>query len=100
VIARTSLIIGDGDSGHERQVHALSTGEPIGVLFTDDVRCPVHVADLAAALLELPSSEPVGPRSPRADGRIPVGPGHSMFAWTAPSPSNADAPGSAAPANS
>jgi dTDP-4-dehydrorhamnose reductase len=56
VIARTSLIIGDGGSAHERRVHALATGQVTGVLFTDDVRCPVHIADLAAALLELASS--------------------------------------------
>ncbi|PRY00516.1 SDR family oxidoreductase [Allonocardiopsis opalescens] len=54
-IARTSLIIGDGGSGHERRVHALATGQATGVLFTDDIRCPVHVHDLAAALLELAS---------------------------------------------
>jgi dTDP-4-dehydrorhamnose reductase len=60
VIARTSLIIGDGGSAHERRVHALATGEITGVLFTDDVRCPVHVADLAAALLELASSGQAG----------------------------------------
>lgn len=59
VVARTSLIIGDGASGHERHVHALATGARDGVLFTDDVRCPVHVADLAAALLELAVSEPL-----------------------------------------
>ncbi|GII76970.1 dTDP-4-dehydrorhamnose reductase [Sphaerisporangium rufum] len=55
VIARTSLIIGDhGDSPHEELVHALAAGrERDKVLFTDEVRCPVHVADLAAALLEL-----------------------------------------------
>ena len=53
VIARTSLIIGDGDSPHEALVHALATGGAPGVLFTDDIRCPVHVTDLAAALLEL-----------------------------------------------
>ncbi|MFF2773976.1 SDR family oxidoreductase [Streptomyces sp. NPDC058052] len=53
VVARTSLVIGDGDSGHERLVRALATGERRGVLFTDDVRCPVHVTDLAAALWEL-----------------------------------------------
>ncbi|MFD0772370.1 sugar nucleotide-binding protein [Streptomonospora algeriensis] len=53
VIARTSLILGDGASAHERRVHALATGETTGALFTDDVRCPVHVTDLAAALLEL-----------------------------------------------
>ena len=60
VIARTSLIIGDGGSPHERRVHALATGEITGVLFTDDVRCPVHVADLAAALLELALSDHAG----------------------------------------
>jgi dTDP-4-dehydrorhamnose reductase len=53
VIVRTSLIIGDGDSPHEKLVHALASGAAAGVLYTDNVRCPVHVADLAAALLEL-----------------------------------------------
>ncbi|MGW5685395.1 SDR family oxidoreductase [Nonomuraea sp. NPDC003754] len=57
VTARTSLIIGDGDSSHEALVHALATGRSKGALFTDDVRCPVHKADLAAALLELAASE-------------------------------------------
>lgn len=56
VIARTSLIIGDGDSQHERHVHALAAGAVTGALFTDDVRCPVHVSDLACALLELAAS--------------------------------------------
>jgi dTDP-4-dehydrorhamnose reductase len=60
VIARTSLIIGDGGSGHERRVHSLATGAATGVLFTDDVRCPVHVADLAGALLELAASDHAG----------------------------------------
>ncbi|MGW2654393.1 SDR family oxidoreductase [Streptomyces sp. NPDC001478] len=53
VVARTSLIIGGGRSVHERAVHDLAGGRVDGVLFTDDIRCPVHVADLAAALLEL-----------------------------------------------
>ncbi|WP_327580979.1 sugar nucleotide-binding protein [Nonomuraea sp. NBC_00507] len=52
-IARTSLIIGRGGSPHEAFVRALAAGRGDGVLFTDDVRCPVHVADLAAALVEL-----------------------------------------------
>lgn len=56
VIARTSLIIGDGDSQHERHVHALAAGAVTGALFTDDMRCPVHVSDLACALLELAAS--------------------------------------------
>ncbi|MFH9819644.1 SDR family oxidoreductase [Streptomyces sp. NPDC017230] len=53
VIARTSLIIGGIQSEHVRLVHDLATGSQTGALFTDDVRCPVHVGDLAAALLEL-----------------------------------------------
>jgi len=56
VIARTSLIIADGDSPHERLVHALASGAATGVLFADEVRCPVHVTDLASALLELAAS--------------------------------------------
>ncbi|MEY7975042.1 NAD(P)-dependent oxidoreductase [Streptomyces pilosus] len=60
VVARTSLIIGDGQSEHERMVHALATGMRDGYLFTDDVRCPVHVRDLAAALWELTLSDAAG----------------------------------------
>jgi dTDP-4-dehydrorhamnose reductase len=60
VIARTSLIIGDGDSRHERLVHALASGVVAGALFTDEVRCPVHVSDLASALLELAASPYAG----------------------------------------
>jgi dTDP-4-dehydrorhamnose reductase len=60
IIARTSLIIGDGDSRHERFVHALASGTATGALYTDEVRCPVHVADLAAAVLELAASPHAG----------------------------------------
>ncbi|MFI6761744.1 sugar nucleotide-binding protein [Micromonospora sp. NPDC050417] len=60
VIARTSLIIGDGDSPQERLVHALASGAVTGALYTDDVRCPVHVTDLASALLELAASPLAG----------------------------------------
>lgn len=59
VIARTSLILGGGRSSTERLVHALCGGAD-GVLFTDDVRMPVHVEDLAAGLLELAGSEQSG----------------------------------------
>ncbi|WP_329245300.1 sugar nucleotide-binding protein [Streptomyces sp. NBC_01478] len=59
-VARTSLIIGDGGSAHERMVHDLAAGTRDGVLFTDVVRCPVHVDDLAAALLELAVSDRAG----------------------------------------
>ena len=60
IIARTSLIIGGRGSPHERLVHALASGAAAGVLFTDEVRCPVHVDDLAAALLELAASPHAG----------------------------------------
>ncbi|EXG81868.1 SDR family oxidoreductase [Cryptosporangium arvum] len=60
VVARTSLILGDGDSGHEKFVHALAAGTASGGLYTDTVRCPVHVTDLAAALLELAGSTYAG----------------------------------------
>ncbi|MFI1105856.1 SDR family oxidoreductase [Streptomyces melanogenes] len=62
VIARTSLIIGRGQSVHERAVHEMATGTREGALFTDDVRCPVFVEDLAAALLELAAGEAAGIR--------------------------------------
>ncbi|MER5281310.1 sugar nucleotide-binding protein [Streptomyces sp. NPDC002809] len=62
VVARTSLIVGHGRSVHELLVHQLIAGTVDGALFTDDIRCPVHVSDLAAALLELASSDATGMR--------------------------------------
>ncbi|WP_327634800.1 sugar nucleotide-binding protein [Kribbella sp. NBC_00482] len=60
VIARTSLIIGsDGHSEEEQRVRRLAAGEP-GVFYTGNIRCPVHVSDLASALLELLVSEVIG----------------------------------------
>ncbi|MFH8729842.1 SDR family oxidoreductase [Streptomyces termitum] len=59
-VARTSLIIGDGRSTHERAVRDLASGARSGALFTDDVRCPVHRTDLAAALWELARSPLAG----------------------------------------
>lgn len=60
LIVRTSWIVGDGDSPFERLVHALAHGTTDGALFDDDIRCPVHVADLAAALVELGGREDTG----------------------------------------
>ncbi|MBO1329981.1 sugar nucleotide-binding protein [Streptomyces sp. VRA16 Mangrove soil] len=60
VVARTSLIIGDRRSAHVAAVHQLAAGVREGVLFTDDIRCPVHVTDLAAALLELAAGRTAG----------------------------------------
>jgi dTDP-4-dehydrorhamnose reductase len=58
VVARTSLIVG-GESALDAFVHSLVAGEP-GALFTDNIRCPIHVSDLAAALLELADSSYAG----------------------------------------
>ena len=52
VVARTSLILGDGESKHEQLFRSLALGAD-GALFEDERRCPVHVGDLAAALVEL-----------------------------------------------
>lgn len=53
VVVRTSWILGDGASWFEGFVHDLAVGKISGLLFNDDLRRPVHVADLAAAVLEL-----------------------------------------------
>ncbi|MFX4272597.1 sugar nucleotide-binding protein [Propionibacteriaceae bacterium Y1685] len=58
LIVRTSLIIGDdAATEHERLIHRRVADPATGSLFTDDVRCPVHVDDLADAVLELGHSE-------------------------------------------
>ncbi len=76
VIARTSLIAGyDGRSSHEQFVHGLANGEP-GALFTGNIRCPVHVTDLASALLELLTSDFNGiahVAGPQAVNRLELG---------------------------
>jgi dTDP-4-dehydrorhamnose reductase len=56
VLIRTSLIIGDDHSKQIRLALDLATGRRTGALFTDEYRCPVAVADLAAAVLELAAS--------------------------------------------
>jgi dTDP-4-dehydrorhamnose reductase len=76
VIARTSLIIGsDGRSEEEQRAHRLAAGEP-GAFYTGNIRCPVHVADLAAALLELLTSDVAGiahVAGPEALSRLELG---------------------------
>lgn len=52
-VVRTSLILGDGHGAHEVLTHDLIAGRAQGALFTDEVRKPVHVDDLADALVEL-----------------------------------------------
>jgi dTDP-4-dehydrorhamnose reductase len=55
VIVRTSLIYGwrpRADRNARQVMDALAAGQPVR-LFTDEVRCPVWVESLAAALIEL-----------------------------------------------
>jgi len=59
VVARTSLILGDGASQHEELVRRLAAGAD-GGLFEDERRCPVHVDDLARALVELAEGDVQG----------------------------------------
>jgi len=52
-LVRTSMIVGDGDSKQHRLSLDLALGRVRGALFTDMIRCPIAVDDLASALLEL-----------------------------------------------
>ncbi|WP_328473941.1 sugar nucleotide-binding protein [Actinoplanes sp. NBC_00393] len=56
-VVRTSLILGDGNGAHEILTHDLIAGRVRGALFTDEIRKPVHVDDLADALLELAAGD-------------------------------------------
>ncbi|GGN35692.1 dTDP-4-dehydrorhamnose reductase [Actinoplanes campanulatus] len=59
-IVRTSIIMGDGRGAHEILTHDLIAGRVAGALFTDEIRKPVHVDDLADALLELAAGDYAG----------------------------------------
>jgi len=56
LIVRTSLIVG----GAQPSKHELAAGRP-GTWFTNELRSPVHVTDLATALLELAELDIAGP---------------------------------------
>lgn len=73
VLVRTSLILGEGSHQIQLCRDALAGGT---ALFTDQIRCPVDVADLAAALLELVPSDYAGPvnvAGPEAVSRAELG---------------------------
>lgn len=59
-IVRTSLIIGAEPYKHVQMVLDMLTGKRTDALFTDEIRCPVFVGDLAAALLELAANDYAG----------------------------------------
>jgi dTDP-4-dehydrorhamnose reductase len=62
VVVRTSLIYGGEElSGHERRILEVADGATDFAFFTDELRCPVRVADLAGALVALVSTDAAGP---------------------------------------
>lgn len=63
VLVRTSLLVSDGVaplSRHEETALAMARGTAPGALFTDEIRCPVPVGGLAAALVTLAGSDLTG----------------------------------------
>jgi dTDP-4-dehydrorhamnose reductase len=62
LVVRTSLLYGGPAPGpHEVAALEAAHGERDGVFFTDELRCPTQVGDLAAALLELVCTDAAGP---------------------------------------
>ncbi len=59
LIVRTSLIV--GGPGHDPSKHELAALDPDASFYDDEIRSPVQVGDLAAALLELASLDVSGP---------------------------------------
>jgi dTDP-4-dehydrorhamnose reductase len=59
LIVRTSLIV--GGPGHEPSKHELVACDPAMTFYDDEIRSPVQVGDLAAALLELAALDLSGP---------------------------------------
>jgi dTDP-4-dehydrorhamnose reductase len=57
LLVRTSMIYG----GEEPSKHELAAVDPAMTFFADEIRCPIQVGDLAAALLELAALEVSGP---------------------------------------
>lgn len=57
LLARTSLIYG----GATPSKHELAALDPENVFFTNEIRCPVQVGDLAAAIVELAALDVAGP---------------------------------------
>lgn len=59
LVVRTSLIV--GGPGHEPSKHELIAHDPSATFYDDEIRSPIQVGDLAAALLELASLDVSGP---------------------------------------
>ncbi|MEV4756776.1 sugar nucleotide-binding protein [Micromonospora sp. NPDC049559] len=75
-IVRTSLIIGDRRAKQVRLCLDVLAGTPGLALFSDEVRCPVSVHDVAAAVLELVAGDYAGTLNvagPEAVSRVELG---------------------------
>jgi dTDP-4-dehydrorhamnose reductase len=75
-LVRTSLIVGDEQSKQVRLCLDMITGTATGALFSDEVRCPVAVQDLASAVLELAAGDFAGiinVAGPDAVSRVELG---------------------------
>lgn len=59
LLVRTSLVV--GGPGHEPSKHELTALDPHATFYEDELRSPVQVTDLAAALLELAALRLAGP---------------------------------------
>lgn len=59
LLVRTSLIL--GGPGHEPSKHELAAADATATFYEDEIRCPVQVGDLAAAVLELAALDVSGP---------------------------------------
>jgi dTDP-4-dehydrorhamnose reductase len=55
-VVRTSLLYGGAEPGPQERL----AGDPSAAFFTDEVRCPIQVGDLADALLELAGTDHAG----------------------------------------
>jgi dTDP-4-dehydrorhamnose reductase len=75
VIARPSLIWGLDPVDHQTRwlVEGVKRREPV-TLFTDEYRCPIHVLDLCAALLELATQ-------PDVEGTMNMGGAQPLTRW-------------------
>jgi len=59
LLVRTSLIV--GGPGHQPSKHEIVARDPTATFYEDEIRSPVQVGDLAAALLELATLDVSGP---------------------------------------
>src|SRR5262245_41570567 len=67
---------------HETLTRDLIAGRIVGALFTDEIRCPVYVDDLCAALVELVASRFAGVLNvagPDAVSRYELGVGYARL---------------------